>query len=386
MIKGPPDLSYCDILNLATDEAMAEDAKKKRNPIRPSGAGGCTRELAYKLMEFTGQAHYGDKPISAELNRIFSAGHALEYDIIKQFRKHTSDIFQVRYTQQSLWFEKILWPTREDLHMTLEGSNDLVFWSDEWKCVVDIKTKKDKFSSWMKTQWDELTLKLSEMKTVQVIGDTQVGFWVEDIEAFLVELDDPFFGANFVQLNLYATNEEFVKREIDHACIIQYNKNDQRLREIRFLPSLALAEKTKAKFHMALLAADQGDPEIAPRDYMLGSIKCAFCDFKGMCWPTPTDPSEDPLKLYFKNLPKKYWAKKLEDFDDELQADLRKAYEAYRVAESSTKELKSAETELARLMLQEANTWKLKFDDGIVLQAKELKTPRPHITVRKGKE
>jgi len=224
------------------------------------------------------------------------------------------------------------------------------------------------------------------MKTVQVIGDTQVGFWVEDIEAFLVELDDPFFEANFVQLNLYATNEEFVKREIDHACIIQYNKNDQRLREIRFLPSLALAEKTKAKFHMALLAADQGDPEIAPRDYMLGSIKCAFCDFKGMCWPTPTDPSEDPLKLYFKNLPKKYWAKKLEDFDDELQADLRKAYEAYRVAESSTKELKSAETELARLMLQEANTWKLKFDDGMVLQAKELKTPRPHITVRKGKE
>jgi uncharacterized protein (DUF924 family) len=385
-IKGPPDLSYCDILNLATDEAMAKDALVKKNPIRPSGSGACTRELAYKLMEFTGQADYGVKPITAELNRIFSSGHALEYDIVKQFRKYTSDIFQVRYTQQSMWFEKITWPEREDLHMMLEGSNDLVFWSPEWKCVADIKTKKDKFSSWMASNWSETTDKLTKMKTVQCIGDTGVGFWIEDLEAFLKELNDPFFEANFLQLNLYATHPEFVNREVDHACIIQYNKNDQRLREVRFAPSQALADKVRTKFNTAIKAADAGQPEQAPRDYMLGSIKCAFCDFKKECWPEPSDPSEDPLKAYFKTLPKKHWAKRLDDFDTELAEDLRVAYEAYCAAESSAKDLQAAEELLAKLMLDRANTWKLKMDDGQVLLAKNMRSPKPHITIRRGKE
>lgn len=383
---GPEDLSYCDILNFATDEAMAKEALEKKNPIRPSGAGSCTRELAYKLMEFTKQADYGAKPISAELNRIFSSGHALEYDIIKQFRKYTSDLFQVRYTQHSLYFGRLESAERDDLKMTLEGSNDLVFWSPDWKCVVDIKTKKDKYSSWMSTNWDETSHKLASMQSVEPIGSSGSGFFVPNLVDFLVELNDPFFEANFVQLNLYATHPDFTVRGIDHASIIQYNKNDQRLREVRFVPDPELAKLTIKKFVTAIEAADKGNPELAPRDYMLGNIKCAFCDYKTQCWPQPETPEEDPLKAYFKTLPKKSWSRKLEYFDEDLQAELREAYEAFKLAEVSSKDLDRTSEALAKLMLDKANSWGVKFDDGMVIKAKSYKTPKPHVTVRRGKD
>lgn len=385
-IRGPKDLSYVDILNVSTDEAMIEEAKVKKNPIRPSGAGGCTRELAYKLMEYAGKANYGDNPIDFQTNRIFSSGHALEYDLIKQFRKYMGDIFQIKYTQQSLFFEHIDWPETEELWMTLEGSCDLAFWSREHKCLVDIKSKKDKFSYNFKSDWDATTDKLTNMKTVTPIGDTGTGFWIEDLEAFLEELDDPFFEANFLQLNLYATHREMQERGIDHAAIIQYNKNDQRLREVRFKPCELLADKVFNKFNEAIEAADKGEPELAKRDYYLGSIKCAFCDFKGQCWPQPTHPDEDPLKSYFKTLPKKFWSRDIDRLEPGIAEELEELHAQLTAAEKAGKDAEKLSRAMAEVLTNKAKTFKVKMSDGTVYDVREYKSPFQHIKVKKGKD
>lgn len=394
-VLGPPDLSYVDILNIATDEAMLKELDEKRNPIRPSAAGSCERELAFKLMEFSGQAKYDRKPISAETNRIFSSGHALEYDIIKQFRKHMSDIVQVRYTQQNLFFEPIDWTEREDLRMVVEGSNDFVFWSEKYKCVADVKTKKDKFSSWSASSWNETSHKLMRMKSVKPIGDildkegATTGFWVQDIRAFLNELDDPFFESNFLQLNLYACHQFMTDRKIDHACIIQYNKNDQRLREIRFKPDPTLAVEIMDKFKQAILAADEGNPLLARRTYTLGSIKCAFCDYKKHCWPEPTGPEDDPLKLYFAGLPKKYWATKISTIrqrSPEIADELETLRSQLEDAEQASEKLDKISERMATLLLQDAKAFKVKFEDGQVFAAREFKSPKPHLAMRRAKE
>jgi hypothetical protein len=385
-ILGPSDLSYCDILNLATNEALAGDADVKRNPVRPSGAGGCTREIAYKLMEFTGQKIYGQFPFTAETNRIFASGHALEYDLIKQIRKYMSDICRVKYTQHNLYFEKIEWAKTPALNMELEGSIDLVLWSEQFRAVIDIKTKKDKFSAWHKTQWDEQSEKLRTMETVQPIGTEGTGFYVENLKEFLAELNDPFFEANFLQLNLYATHPDLVQRGIDHAAILQYNKNDSRLREVRFKPCMDTAKDVLNKFKLAIYAADEGDPELAPRDHMLGSIKCAFCDYKKECWPAPTGPETDPLKSYFKTLPKRYWATRLSDLDAKDARHLEALLQDFETSEKKSKEYERAAEKAADYMLNTLGIFKIKDKDGFVFSAREYKSPKPRITLKRSKE
>ena len=386
---GPP-VGYIDILNVATEDYIKEDALKARNPIRPSSAGACTRELAFKLMEFTGQAQY-DKPlITPETHRIFSSGHALEYDLIKQFEKHCKDFFAVKYKQVPLDLFDFQHATREDLRMWVEGSNDLCFIAPSWRCVIDVKTKKDKFSSWTDSTWNEMTDKLKYMATVKVIGDIDprsrpTSFWVEDLESFLKELNDPFFEANFVQLNSYAHSDFMKKRNVDHAAIIQYNKNDQRLREIRFKPHQGLFDKLKIKFATAIAAADMGDPLQAPRDYMLGSMKCAFCDYNKTCWAA--DTSDDPLKTYFKTLPPKYWARSVEmlQVPDDIKAEVYAARDAFEAAEKNKDLLAQAEERFVKAIVATKQT-KIKFDKDSVFEVKYLKSPKPQTVIRRTKE
>jgi hypothetical protein len=385
-VKVPgPEVGYVDLLNIATVESIEKDATIKRNPIRPSSAGLCTRELAYKLMEFTGQAAYDYPPITPEVHRVFSSGHALEYDLVRQFEKHCKEFFAVKYKQVPLDLFDFQAATREDLKLWVEGSNDLCFIATEWKAVVDIKTKKDKFSSWSESSWSELTEKLMEMKSVKTLSPTS--FWVEDLPAFLEELADPFFEANFLQLNCYAHADFMKKRGIDHGVIVQYNKNDQRLREIRFRPNEALFEKVKAKFNEAIAAADAGNPELAKRDHILGSMKCAFCDFKKVCWNAEASVDEvDPMKAWFKTLPPKFWARSIDYIADATIKDrLIAAHERYKEARHRKDELEKVEAEFAQAIL-DSKQYKVKFSKGEVYEARLLKSPKPHIALRRTKE
>lgn len=372
-IKGPP-VGYVDILEEATETAIADgkafNAQSSSSPIRPSSAGKCTRELYYELMEFQGKAKYNKLPMAAKEHRIFNLGYSVENHILKHFTDYVK-LYNVKYRQQVVGIQQI---KNKDgtLNQWLEGSIDLCFWSEKWKCVADIKSKKDKFSASYASQWDELSNKLSTMQTVSKISDS--AFWVEDLEPFLSELNDPFFESNFLQVNLYLHSKFLQERGADHGAIIQYNKNDSRLREIRFNPSLATYDRTLRKFETALDAANESNPDMAPRDYSLGAVKCAFCKFKGECWE-----QDDAMKSFFRTL-KKFWAKDVENLG-ELGSALESKFSDYSEYLTAANRAKTMESEILKLML-DGNVRKIRLTNKEIWEAKKFKHT---IALKRGK-
>lgn len=294
-----PAVGYVDLLDHETTEAIKRERTEgnsyQKTPIRPSAAGKCTRELYYDTMQFQGKAKYDTEVQTPALTRLFALGHSVEWSLIGQIKRYLK-AFEVKYSQQVLDFGPIS-ATDPKLRQRLEGSIDLCLISDEYKCVIDIKSKKDRFAGKGRTGWDITTSDLSKMDSVKVISGQ--AFWVEDLEAFLLELDDAFFAANFLQLNLYA-NAEFIKeRGIDHAAIIQYGKNDSRIREVRFKPHRGLYDKTVAKFQTAVTAVDTANEALATRDFKVGSMKCAYCPFNAVCRPN-VDAKAEFRKTFWK--------------------------------------------------------------------------------------
>jgi hypothetical protein len=369
-----PEISYVDFLDYATEEAVNNE-KSKYNPIRPSGSGKCSRELAYELMEFYGLATYEKEPQTAELTRIFAYGHHTETMLVEQFEKYAGKTFQSKYKQQVLHFYNLEAKNHPELSQTVEGSLDTCFYSPTTRGVIDYKSKKDKFSGFFKTNWDESTRKLSEMRTVQVMSEKS--FWVEDLPAFLKELNDPFFASNFLQLNGYACTEFLRSRGVDHGAIIQYNKNDSRLREVRFKPSLELFEQVKRKFQSALQAVDERNLDVAPRDFMLGGIKCAFCKFAKDCWK---GSGEDSRQAYFDTFPRKQWpdeTRKMGETGEQLEV----LFGEYLQVRDAEKERKSIEQEILTLLAAN-QIHKIKTADGEVYEAKQLKN---EVSLRRSK-
>ncbi len=361
-----PSTGYTDILNhmttekLKADRASGKDSSK--TPIRPSASGKCTRELYYELMQYSKKASYETEIISPETNRIFGLGHSVEYHLLREFQV-CSDVIDVRYKQQMLSFAYL---TANDprLAQWLEGSLDMVFWSEKHKCVADVKSKKDKYSAFHKSAWDEMDEKLLRMSTLKRISGT--AYWAEDLEAFLAELNDPFFEANFRQLNLYANSTFLVERGVDHASIIQYNKNDSRIREVRFKPSRALYERTVERFQNVITAVDTNKPELAPREYELGSFKCGFCRFKNECWE-----GADAKKEFFNNLPKKSWPKDT-SYMGEVGKGLEKLFDMFSSQAQAEKEREVTEAAICKLMIEKQVT-KIRLPDGNVFELKKLK-------------
>lgn len=365
MILGPPT-GYTDILNEATIVNLRKDRDSgkqyQKTPIRPSSAGECARALYMDLLQFSGRAKFETELLSPETVRLFSLGHSVEWNLIDQFYK--SGAFEIRYKQQSLSFAYLESKSDPKLAQWFEGSLDMVLWSPQHKCVVDVKSKKDRFSAGHKSAWDDQDEKLGVMKSVQRISDT--AYWVEDLEAFLAELNDPFFSANFKQLNMYACSTFLRERGIDHGSIIQYSKNDSRLREVRFKPSLALYEATILKMQNVIRAVDEDKPELAPKEFMLGSVKCAYCKFKNYCWP-----NVDVTKAFYKTLPAKEWPRDT-DRMGKAGADIEKLFEARRTKQSAEDERDKLETEILFAM-KEKGVEKIRLENGEVWLAKQNK-------------
>jgi len=356
-ILGPP-IGYVDALDAHTlDKSEAENkGARTYTPLRPSAAGKCSRELAYEFMEYRGKASYPKEAMLPDTVRLLNLGHSVEYNLLRQFEE--VELFKTKYRQQVVSFFKI---TPEEW---CEGSIDLCFWSEKWKCVGDVKSKKDKFSSWSKTGWDETTEKLRNMPTVTSISEK--AFWIEDLPAFLKELNDPFLAANFYQLNMYANSQFLIERGIDHAVVIQYNKNDSRLRELRFKPSVEVYNEVKEKFQLVQKVVDiNQNVEDAPKDFVLGSIKCAFCSFNKNCWP-----SNDALKSFFNQWPKRDWPVKTKDMQD--YEELEEAYDRYKQAVAASKSVDAIEDEIVKI-LERDQIEKVKFDDDAIYQLKALK-------------
>jgi hypothetical protein len=214
------------------------------------------------------------------------------------------------------------------------------------------------------------------MKSIQRIGET--GFYADDVEAFLKEVNDPFLAANVLQLNLYAMNQFLKERGIDHASLFYYNKNTSRLRELRFRPSQVLYDYVLNKYKSAFIAVEKGDVELAKKEFKLGSMKCAFCPFKKACWS-----DSDPLKLWFKQLPPKSWPKdtaRLEDAGillEELYADYLEVCDSEAAADVLDGKICD--------VLVDSGVNKVRFADGNIYEVKLYKSPREHYKLKRSK-
>jgi len=362
-----PSSAYTDILH----EAIEENFKGKEwnmLPLRPSSAGECSRALAYKMHQYQGKAKYPSETIDARKRMLFDLGNSVEYHCIKWFREAKA-YFGSKYKQQSVELFDLEY---KGVKHTIEGSCDDVFWSDKYKAIIDYKSKGDGWSSYRKTKWTEMNDKLAKLAT----HFSETGYYVDDLETFLERLDDPYLESNFLQLNSYANTQFFIKRGIDHAAIIQYNKNDSQLREIRFKPSKAVFDTVKRKFQHALEAAVDGDPNLAPRDFNMGSIKCAYCPFAKLC-----RPGDDALKAFYATL-KKSWPTDLHKLSD--GARLQQLFNDRDILTEGQQELVLIDKEIISI-LEKVKEHKIRLDNKDIYELKYLKSPKPHYEVRRSK-
>lgn len=368
-----PEVGYTDMLDYHIMEKAAKEAAgpKKFNPLRPSSSGQCGRKLAFEFNQFRGNASYSGEVRTAAVNRLLDFGHSVEYHLLKHFQG--MEALQVKYKQAVVTFFPL------ENGQLIEGSIDFVLWSEKHKAVGDVKSKGDKYSSWTKSKWDEDTEKLRRMKTVQTISDT--AFWVDDLDAFLEELNDPFFSDNFIQLNGYANTEFLKQRGVDHAFILQYCKNDSRIREVRFRPSRTVYEKVEAKFKSVQRAIDDHqDPMLVPRDYKLGSIRCAFCPFSKECWGPAADARQD----FFDTFPNKKWPQNTNRLEEAVGEKLEDLYKDYQELQDASADAEEVEARICSV-LNDNKINKVRFENGDIYELKLLKNPRPHFVLRRSK-
>lgn len=360
-----PQQGYVEMLDAATLEAFKKESAGPRKfyPLRPSSSGKCTRELAYELAEYHGLGKYGVEERKPSVSRLLNLGHHIETHLIREFQNHLQG-YELKYKQQTVTFFPVVAKNHPEMSRIVEGSLDTCLWSPTTRGVADFKSKGDKFSAYYGSKWDETAEQLSNMRTVEMVSETF--FWVEDLPAFLKELRDPFFEMNFVQLNGYANSDFLKARGVDHCSILQSNKNDSRLREIRFKPSAEVFEQTRKKFQAALDAVDAGDPEKAPKDYVLGSLKCRFCPFAATCWP-----KNDAKKAFYNTLPSKQWPKDTQRMGaagDEIES----LFEQYTDMTANGKKAEAFERDILKQMMDKGVS-KIRLANGDVYMAKELK-------------
>lgn len=365
-----PEVGYTDLLDFELIEKIKKDQSNKYFPLRPSSSGYCGRRLAYDLNEYVGNKSYEKPPMDPTVYRLLNLGHSVEYSALKNLENLPG--FKLRYKQQVVSLFR-LDPVIEDEEAPLiEGSLDVVLWSDNYKCVLDVKSQKDGWSAAYKSRWDETLDKFANMKSLQRIGEA--AFYADDLEELLNELNGDFLSDNLYQLNLYACSDFLRDRGVDHAVIYKYGKNDSRHYEIRFRPSLKVYEKTKAKFNNIYRSVIKDkSPEQVERESFLGSARCAFCPYSKTCW------DQDALKAFFKTTPKE-WPTNIGDNTKEL-ADL---FSAYQDLEAKGKEKTKVEQQILKIM-EEKKIKKIRLANNSIYEIRFLKTPSPHFELRKGK-
>ncbi len=318
-------------------------------------------------MQFRGLAKYETEPNSASVHRLLNLGNAVErqlnYDMSDAFR-HAPTPVDVKYKQQTLSFFKFTDGT------WLEGNIDGVIVAEKWRILIDIKSKADKYSQFYKSSWDEFIEKLESTGHAKRFG-TDAAF-ITDLEKFLACEQDVFFSNNLYQLNFYACNQFLQERGINLASVLQYNKNDSRLREIRFVPSQAVYEKTKEKFLRVQDDVDTTGQVIGlSKEYLLGSQKCGFCPFRRECWP-----EDDAMKTYFKTLPSKSWAKDLDRLPKSVQEELDPLFSIYHKLQEQGKSMEKVEADIVKVM-NEAKVYKIKLNESQIYRTKRLKSGGP---------
>lgn len=378
-----PAVGYVELLDASLTSKSKKDSTATRtsSPLRPSSAGQCARRLAYEFGEYRGLTQPNGEVRDAATARLLELGNSVEYHVIKLFQNLDMsalrtlipdlEVFKVSYKQQCV----TITPLSDG--SIVEGSLDLCFVSNKFKGILDVKSKKDKFSSWSSSNWSETGEKLAKMKSVEMVNDSF--YWIADLPAFLDELKDPFLADNFYQLNLYATTDFIKERKFDHAAVLQYNKNDSRMRELRFKPSDEIAQYVKDKFAIVQESVDQRqDPESAPREAQLGSIRCAFCPFSRRCWGDASQARQE----YFDTFPNRKWPRDTDRLP--IGQTIERLFESFTRAEKDAALAKEIEADICSL-LDENKVQKIRLQDQSIWELKLLKSPKPHFELRRGK-
>lgn len=365
-IPGPA-VSFADILNHYTYESSKERAgDNKYFPLRPSSAGKCGRRLAYDLANYTGLRNDEGEIFEPNVTRLLDLGHSVESHLLKQFYyafKQADSGMEIKYQQQNMSFF-----TLPHSGKFLEGSIDAVFVSPKWKCVVDVKSAKDSWSSYYKSKWAEKVEKFRASKYTEEIGENC--FYIDNIDKFLEEDNDSSFRANVLQLNFYFNSDcGFLrKRGVTFCSLLYYSKNSSEVREVRFRPSVNLYKYVKDKF----LEVDQAvcrdkKPELVEKEYTLGSFDCAFCPYAKACHGEKVDAKKE----YFASWPKKSWPKDVDRLKehDELVA----LHDEYKAAQDSIEKKDELEKKIIKI-LDKHNIRKVKFDKDAIYEVKHLKT------------
>lgn len=363
-----PSMGLNELMNAFTQEIIQERKTEQRYmPLRPSSAGKCEKELGYEYMQYKGYATYPAEPGSPDVHRLLNLGHSVEYhannEMRAAFAKSPKPI-RLKYKQQSVSI------CRLHDNTLIEGNIDLWIETADWRCLADWKSKSDKYSQFYKSSWDEFVEKLTKSGNAVSFGDDAV--FITDLEKFLESYDDPFFKNNLYQLNMYGTTEFAKERNLTFCSIFQYNKNDSRIREIRFTPNDNVAKQVISKFQRVAQVVDtEKSIENLNKDFLLGSMKCGFCDFKKQCWP-----EEDALKAYFKELPPRQWAKDFDRLRPDVQEQLLSLFSEYHALSESPKNLEKIEGKIVAI-LDKHKVYKIRLNKDQIYRVKRLKSGGP---------
>lgn len=350
------------------DEALVEKEagrEAKYHPLRPSSAGKCARLLAWQLAAYNGQADIPEETKSGRILRLLDLGHYAEEQIIAHLKMLKG--YNVRFNQQVVDLFNL--PSGH----TVEGSTDVALWSEEDKCLIDVKTIGDRFHSVQGTKWRGLLKDYDNNPHCEKIGEA--AYYIEDLEAFVDSMDkeDSLYD-NLLQLNSYACSDFFHSRGLKQAAIVRYNKNDSSLSEIRFKPSIELFNRLREKYILIERAVyEDENPDKAPMEFTLGSVKCAYCPMKSHCHPSAGK------RDFYKGKPKE-WAKRTDEVKDgdELEGLLMKR----AVLESNKQALEELDDKII-LLLTNQNIRKIKTSEGDVYDVVTLAKGQE---LRRGKE
>lgn len=390
-----PEVGYISIMEEYVTQ-LEEASHKPRNPLRPYNSGECERALAYSYAAFKGSIKDVSTPVDPRTRRIFSMGHKVEAALVKEFRDAFRQInkeggdAKFKYDQQTL---RIMTLPDEEI---IEGKNDggLLIKSDKYhKCLVDFKSKKDKWATFFTSKWDEdneFFLKhgtLIDRHKDKKKQKDNVSIWINDINEFYDVLMDknPFYCSNFSQLNLYMYDEDrfFHKLGFDHLALIYQENNNFNLREVRWAPSEKLANRTKDKFSRACKAGTSKDFESANKDFQLGTMKCSFCDWATQCWGLDEDQI---TKAFYDTLPNKRWPKDTDRL--EFSETLEDLHKSWMTASQKCEEASKIEQEIIKL-LDAQGVSKVRFSNDMIYDVKRYKTGGagngPRLALKRGK-
>lgn len=357
-----------EIMDAFTMQVIEDRSKgDKYNPLRPSSAGKCERELGYEFMEYRGLATYQREQNPPDVHRLLNLGSSIEYHANSEMRQafaKSSKPIKLKYKQQSVTICRLKDGT------LIEGSIDLWIETADWRCLADWKSKSDKYSSYYKSSWDEFVEKLVSTGSAHKFGEDAV--FIDNLGEFLAKNKDSFFNNNLYQLNLYACTDFARERNLTFCSVLQYNKNDSRIREIRFVPDEAVAKAVHDKIIKVAHTVDtEKSVENLDKQYVLGSQKCGFCSFRSTCWP-----EDDAMKAYFKELPPKQWPKDMDRLSKDLQAKLVPLFDTYINKCLVAADAEQVELEIAKIM-NDAKVYKIKLASGQIYKLKRLKSGGP---------